>query len=471
MRASLAWIVFCLCALSLSAWAKDVTIHGFVTAVNSSTSFEIDDYKVTRDKGVALDLNQQPGDKSLAAFKPEDIRVGTELEIDGEYDEASGELKARSIKVFSYDTLSIKRTALLEKMPSLTKDDSGWTGVIYADGQRISVSPTTTVSLKPNHAERKSLRNGTESGFLKFNPDSLTLDTFVYYEGTREADGSVKAEKIVFQHAEVENSEVRLWRRYYPKVKDPDYAAFRPGELTVHWKNYKIAPNREAQEYITRLGNSLIPAHQKNLPDGNPLKIPFRFFLVEDKSFNAVTYPNGVVVVHSGVFDVLENEAQLAFVLSHEISHAVEKHAWQQYEYYKKELIALRVTGLAAPGGLLVGNLLASGVSSQYSRSLESQADRVGLVWMLEAGYDVRQAPDSWKAVSKAKGDSPTNPFWASHDNATTRRSYLRAELRNNYSGLDYSNLREDSDEFHQVADLVKHFENAKKPTRVKTGD
>ncbi len=267
------------------------------------------------------------------------------MEIDGEYDEASGELKARSIKVFSYDTLSIKRTALLEKMPSLTKDDSGWTGVIYADGQRISVSPTTTVSLKPNHAERKSLRNGTESGSLKFTPDSLNLDTFVYYEGTREADGSVKAEKIVFQHAEVENSEVRLWRRYYPKVKEPDYAAFRPGELRVHWKNYKIAPNREAQEYITRLGNSLIPAHQKNLPDGDPLKIPFRFFLVEDKSFNAVTYPNGVVVVHSGVFDVLENEAQLAFVLSHEISHAVEKHAWQQYEYYKKELIALRVTG------------------------------------------------------------------------------------------------------------------------------
>jgi beta-barrel assembly-enhancing protease len=356
-------------------------------------------------------------------------------------------------------------------MPALTKDDWGWTGVVYADGQRISVSPATVVCLKPNHAERMSLRNDGQSETMKFTPDSLNLDTFVHYEGTRESDGSVRAEKIEFQHAEVEKSEVILWRRYYPRVREPDYDAFRSGELRMHWKNYKIVPNREAQEYIAQLGNSLIPAHQKSLADGDPLKIPFRFFLVEDKSFNAVTYPNGVVVVHSGVFDVLENEAQLAFVLSHEISHAVEKHAWQQNEYYKTERIALRVAGGAAPEGLLVGNLLASGISSQYSRSLESQADRVGLEWMLEAGYDIRQAPESWQAVSKAKGDSPANPFWASHDNATTRRSYLMSELRNNYSGLDYSKLREDSDEFHRVADLVKQFENAKKTKRVKTGE
>ena len=471
MRRSVAKTVLCALLACPAGLCKDVTIHGFVTAVNSPTSFEIDNYRVTRDKTVTLDLNQQQADKPLATFRPEDIRVGTELEINGEYDESSGELKAGSIKVFSYDTLSIKRTALLEKMPSLTKDDSGWTGVVYADGQRISVSPATVVCLKPNHAERMSLRNDGQSETMKFTPDSLNLDTFVHYEGTRESDGSVRAEKMEFQHAEVEKSEVILWRRYYPRVREPDYDAFRSGELRLHWKNYKIVPNREAQEFIAQLGNSLIPAHQKSLADGDPLKIPFRFFLVEDKSFNAVTYPNGVVVVHSGVFDVLENEAQLAFVLSHEISHAVEKHAWQQNEYYKTELIALRVAGVAAPEGLLVGNLLASGISSQYSRSLESQADRVGLEWMLKAGYDIRQAPESWQAVSNAKGDSPANPFWASHDNATTRRSYLMAELRNNYSGLDYSNLREDSDEFHRVADLVKQFENAKKTTRVKAGE
>ena len=464
MRRSLVWMVFCLCSLDVWAWAKDVTIHGFVTAINSPTSFEIDDYKVTRDKTVSLDLEKQPTDNSLDAFKPEHIRIGTELEIKGDYDEGSGELKARSIKVFSYDTLTVKRTALLEKLPSLTKNDAGWTGMIYADGQRISVTPTTAVSLKPNLAERRKSAKDKNSEGPRLTPDSLNLDTFVSYEGVRQPDGSIQAQKIEFQHAEISSGEARMRRRFAPTVTEPDYASFEPGELKMPWATFKIVPSHEAQDYISRLGNSLIPGHQKDLPDGDPLKIPFKFFLVDKKNFNAASYPNGVVIVHSGVFDVLENEAQLAFVLSHEISHAVEKHVWFLHQYHWNELLALRAGGAFIPyGGSFVADLLASGIRSQYSRSLENQADRVGLEWMLAAGYDIREAPQSWKAVSRQKGDSVANPFWGSHDNNTTRRSYLMSELRNNYAGVDYSNLKKDSDEFHQVADAVKELQNGKK--------
>jgi hypothetical protein len=474
MRAILAWTIFSLCVLSSSALAKDLTIHGFVTAINSRTSFEIDDYKVTRDKTVTIDFEKAQNDTSPTTFQPEDIRVGTELEIKGEYDEASGELKAKSIKMFSFDTLTIKRTALLEKLPSLTKGDSGWTGLIYADGQRITVSPATAVSLKPNLAERRNSGrdNDKSSDDADFTPDSLNLDTFVHYEAVRKPDGSIQAQKVEFQHAEVANGEASMWRRFAPKVIEPNYAGFRPGELKMRWATFRIVPNRQAQDYISRLGNSLIPAHQKDLPDGDPLKIPFRFFLVDRKGFNAACYPNGVVIVHAGVLDVLENEAQLAFVLSHEISHAVEKHVWFQHQYHRNELLALRAGGAFIPyGGSFVADLLASGIRNQYSRSLENQADRVGLEWMLAAGYDIREAPQSWKAVSRAKGDSLTNPFWASHDNATARRSYLMAELRNNYSDVDYSILRKDNDEFHRTADAVKEFESGKKQKGAKAGN
>jgi Peptidase family M48/Domain of unknown function (DUF5666) len=447
--------------LATFVFARDVTIRGFVTSVNSPTSFAIDDYKVTRDKTVPLVLEKQQGDNFRATFKPEDILVGTELEIQGEYDEASGELKAKSIKVFSYDTLDIKRTALLEKLPSLTQTDSGWSGVIYADGQRITVSPTTAVSLKPNHEERKRAATDKNAPAQRI-PDSLNLDTFVHYEGVRQSNGSIQAQKVEFEHAEIEDGDARMWRRFTPKVTEPDYAGLQPGELRMQWKTYRIIPKREAQDYIIRLGNSLIPAHQKDLPDGDPLKIRFQFFLVEDKLFNAATYPNGVVIVHSGVFDLLQNESQLAFVLSHEISHAIERHAWQQGEYYRNQLIALRARGVSVPGSLLEGNLRASGFSSQYARSLENQADRVGLELMLAAGYDIREAPQSWKAVSEKMGDPTTNPFWASHENYTARRSYLMAELRNNYSHVDYSKLKKDSEEFRQVANAIKKLEDGK---------
>jgi predicted Zn-dependent protease len=110
-----------------------------------------------------------------------------------------------------------------------------------------------------------------------------------------------------------------------------------------------------------------------------------------------------------------------------------------------------------------VTGLAASSIQSQYARSLENQADRVGLEWMLAAGYDIREAPASWKALSEKKGDRPMNPFWDSHDNHTTRRSYLMAELRNNYSAVDYSKLKKDSEQFHIVGDIVKKHENDKK--------
>ena len=271
-------VLFAALLASPAALAKDLTIHGFVTSVNSPTSFEIDDYKITRDKTVTIDFEKAQNDTSPTTLKPEDIRIGTELEIKGEYDEASGELSAKFIKLFSFDTLTIKRTALLEKLPSLIKDDSGWTGLIYADGQRITVSRATSVSLKPNLAERGNAARDKDksSDGPNFTLDSLNLDTFVYYEGERQPDGSIQARKVEFQHVEVANGEARMWRRFAPRVTEPDYASFQPGVLKMHWATFKIVPDHHAQDYISKLGNSLIPAHQKDLPEGDPLKIPFQ---------------------------------------------------------------------------------------------------------------------------------------------------------------------------------------------------
>lgn len=454
--------MLCLSLLSTLVYARDISIHGFVTSVNSPTSFQIDDYRITAEKVVSLEFDDRQDNALIRGFTSKDIRIGTELEVTGEYDDNSRELKARSIKVFFYDTLTVKRTALLEKVPRLIKDDSGWSGAIDADGERIAVSPTTAVTQKPNHAERSSgvLHDASEA--LKFSPESLNLDTFVHYEGVRQSDGSIKAQKVEFEHAEIDNGEARVRHRYAPAVIDPDYASKQPGELEMYRKTYKIVPSQEAQEYVRRLGNSLVPAHQKELPDNDPLKIPFRFFLVEKEGFNALTYPNGVVIVYSGVFDVFENEAQLAFALSHEISHAVERHVWQQQEYFRNELLALRARGVFVPDRLLLANLRSSGFSSNYARSLENQADRVGLEWMLAAGYDIRQAPQSWTAVAGKMSDPSSNPYWSSRENYTARRSYLMAELRNHYSDTNYSNLKKDSSEFHRVADIIQEFERGK---------
>jgi Peptidase family M48/Domain of unknown function (DUF5666) len=462
-----------LCCLTLTALAKEVAIHGFVTEVNSPTAFVIDDYKITRDNTLKLELSGSEGSQP-SNFRAEEIRVGTELEVKGDYDEQSGELKARSVKVFLEDTRKLKRRAVLEQIPVLTKSGSGWVGEIRADGERIRVSPTTLVTIKPNQMERKK-QNGaaSEQPSPLTSDDVLNLDTFVRYEGTRAANGQIDAARVEFEHGELEPGEAKMWKKLQPEVKNPDYASFVPGTFRMRDCAYgfceqEIVPSKEAQDYITQVGESLIPAHQKELSADDPLKIPFQFFLVKSKSFNAVAYPNGVVLVHSGVFDILQNEAQLAFVLAHEISHAVEKHAWEASHYHRKELLALRAGGAFIPYGGLASGLAADAIKNQYARSLENQADRVGLQWMLAAGYDIREAPASWKALSIKKGDGPINPFWSSHDNKTTRRSYLMAELRNSYADVDFSKLKTDSAEFHRIAQTVQEFETKKKTSKTK---
>jgi hypothetical protein len=330
----------------------------------------------------------------------------------------------------------------------------------------VRVLPTSSVTLKTNKSERKKLtRNAAHEPAPLTSLDSLNLDTFVHYEGTRQPNGEIQATRVEFEHAELEPGEAKLWKNLEPDVKEPNYSELVPGEFKMRGCVYEfctkqIVPSEAAQNYITKLGESLIPAHQKDLPADDPLKVSFRFYLVKAKSFNAVAYPNGVVLVHSGVFDILQNEAQLAFVIAHEISHVIEKHSWQAHQYHRKELIGLKAGGALIPyGGFLVADLAAAAIKNSYARSLENQADRVGLERMLAAGYDIREAPASWKAVSAKKGDGPVNPFWSNHDNKAMRRSYLMAELRNRYSDVDFATLKKDSDDFHHVAEIVKELE------------
>ena len=164
------------------------------------------------------------------------------------------------------------------------------------------------------------------------------------------------------------------------------------------WEQYKLTASKEVQEYVQALGMSLVPKWQRDLPAGDPQKIPFHFYLVDKRAPNAFALANGTVVVHSGMLALLENEAQLAAVLGHEIAHAIQEHTYRQSQYHKKALMALRIGAAvgAAYGGRAVtdlANLAENAIRNGYSRSLENQADPVGAEYMMMAGYDPRRPP------------------------------------------------------------------------------
>ena len=296
---------------------------------------------------------------------------------------------------------------------------------------------------------------------------------YVSYEGTRMEDGRIKAKKIQFKDNELTGGEAKLWKSLTPKIKS--FKTPKPGELQL--KNvgkFKLAPDQEAQDYIRRLGESLIPASQRNLPAGDPNRIPFQFHLVEAKVPNAWATANGVIAMFMPMVAIADNEAQLVAVLAHEIAHSTQEHTLRQMEFHKKKRLLLSIGAAVAAGygaynvsDLL--NLTSAAITNGYQRYLENQADRVGMEYMLAAGYDPREAARFWKVVSlKAGGDSPTDFFWSNHDNHTTRRSYLMSELAVNYRGVNFDSLKKDSPDFSRVRGILREMYSKNKKIKVK---
>ena len=417
--------------------------------------------------------------------------------VEGTYNEETGELKAESIKVNLEENRKLTRTALIEQAPRLEHGDEGWYGTFFSDGQRIQIRPETDFTLKLNKSEKKALRekNKTQPS-SKVKKDSskkedkdadekevirplqslgeIGPNTFMTYEGTRRKDGSFQAARLEFVRNEMERGEARMWKRIAPKIVEPK-AEGKPRILKIsRIGKFALVANEEAQEYVRRLGQALIPPHQESLLDGDPNKIPFQFFLVKGKVANAFATPNGLIVIYSPMFDVLENEAQLASVIGHEITHSVQEHTRRQMQLHAKKRAAMRVGGMfaAAMGVSVVSDVLAlveGAIRSGYSRKLENQSDRIGLEYLVRAGYDPREAPAVWKQMAKKYGDRPTNFFWSSHATNTTRRSYLMAEIRNNYEYLDYSEFKDNKEEFQRIAELVKQATAKKKKKKKKS--
>lgn len=126
----------------------------------------------------------------------------------------------------------------------------------------------------------------------------------------------------------------------------------------------------------------------------------FSVKVVRDPTLNAFAYPNGRLYIHTGLLARMLNEAQLAAVLSHEMTHATHRHTLKSQRNLKARtgLLAVITTASGAAGDYralvdLLGSLGTLAAVSGYSRSLETEADEVGWLRLVKAGYDTAEAP------------------------------------------------------------------------------
>ena len=184
--------------------------------------------------------------------------------------------------------------------------------------------------------------------------------------------------------------------------------------------------NRDA-EMIKRVGSRIAKAITDNYTQKGMAKqlegYNWEFNLVDSKEVNAWCMPGGKVVVYSGLLPITQNEAALAIVLGHEITHAVVHHGNE------------RMSQLAIAQGLEVaGNIFTSGnpkansifnnvfaptaqvaVLLPNSRNEEYEADHFGLLFAAMAGYNPREAIPFWERMAKAGGTNKPPEFLATH--------------------------------------------------------
>jgi Zn-dependent protease with chaperone function len=221
------------------------------------------------------------------------------------------------------------------------------------------------------------------------------------------------------------------------------------------------APKVDA--YLTELGARLAA----KLPTGG-VQYPFEFHCVNDKAINAFALPGGYVFINRGAIEVADNEAQLAAVMAHELSHVALRHGTNQATKAQAAEgflgIAGGIFGGSAGGALLtqLGAFAAGGVLLRYSRSAESQADVMGTQVLYDSGYDPRAMAQFFeKLEAETKGKNPPE-FLSDHPNPEHRLERVDEEI-DKLGGVS-PNAKRDSTEFEAIKREVLALPVVKKP-------
>jgi len=187
------------------------------------------------------------------------------------------------------------------------------------------------------------------------------------------------------------------------------------------------APKVDA--YLTELGRKLIA----KLPVGG-VEYPWEFHCVNDKEINAFALPGGYVFVNRGAIEVSDNEAQLAGVIAHELSHVALRHGTTEATKAQAAQAGVGILGAIfggnAGGALLteLGRFSAGGVLLRYSRSAETQADVMGTQVLYDAGYDPRALAQFFEKIeAESKGKNPPE-FFSDHPNPENRVERVQEE-------------------------------------------
>ncbi len=200
----------------------------------------------------------------------------------------------------------------------------------------------------------------------------------------------------------------------------------------------KVVTGTAESEMIKRVGQRIAVAAERwlnaNNQQGYLEDYKWDYNLVEDKTINAWCMPGGKIVFYTGILPIAQNETGVAAIMGHEVAHALGNHGQQR-------MSAALLQQLGAVAGNVAINDPESreifnqaygigstvGVMLPFSRSHETESDKIGLLLMAIAGYNPDEAAELWKRMKANSGGQAPPEFLSTHPSNETRIANLEA--------------------------------------------
>ncbi len=201
-------------------------------------------------------------------------------------------------------------------------------------------------------------------------------------------------------------------------------------------ENDPLHPGHKDAQMVSKVGVKISDAVERYLRENGHAEMienfDWTFNTVDDPTINAWCMPGGRVVFYTGILPLCQDETGIAVVMGHEVAHAVARHGNERMS----QAMGIQAAGMTLdaylesnPTGfneiLMESYGVGTGVGSlAFSRSHETEADKLGLVFMAMAGYDPREAPKFWKRMSEVGGEKPPE-LLSTHPSDETRSADL----------------------------------------------
>jgi len=257
----------------------------------------------------------------------------------------------------------------------------------------------------------------------------MQVGMWAMLQGRFDEDGVFQAEWIITRHL-------------YPGHANEDLLVRQAlGESARLEASGTLYANPEVQKYVDWIGMAVIPGWAKS-------RFDFRFRILSDPLPNAFALPDGSIFVTTGLLSASESDDQVAAVMGHEVAHVTEYHGArglkrdQIIEFTRsvvQEILHEEEDREKGVPFLEIASEIGLDVAVQaalhgYDRAYEDQADRVGLRYAVEAGFDPRPAPGLWDLLTFRGGDHLAGRyFYTSRSSNRARRKNQEEEIRLHY--------------------------------------